>query len=1257
MKLKKILFQIFIGATLLMASLVGAQSIKDKEKLKPVNVNEVSTNADLKYESHIVTTASGDANLFEITLYDNLQYTGSEQTIIEITPIMGTVYYKVELGEYDASKVITESDYGNCLSSEANKTIAIKQTNAGVYTVYYYVPADTAAGYGAVSSSSTSTIENVNVSLTINPDGLTYNGSTDTVTVSQEVGGAYALTNPTNSPIGYAFDKWNGGHTIIEAIMLKNDAEKYDGNERYAMPFLQFTDKAFISFEACMDDWSQLYSYNNSSRMFRIEGGAWNWTTKDSMLAFEAFVEGKSQEVITTIDLDNLSSGWHIFTASYDGNFFRMYVDGELCGSSTSFNGTLLDYGNSANSNSYIGMLRGFHGKIRNFYMANTYVSADSLNFERPTDEVGYSTIHITNQTTDATVVAGTRNANYIIKFDGKGAVGTMANQTFTYNAPRALSTSAFIAPDGYKFAGWSLSDYGEITEGSSDDVDFVNGATINNEIVQNQNWVDGQEITLYAVWVSSYYTANIYLQPTTGSGYESNPSSYKHLDIPANSQITIADEVLKLDIEQGFVLDKVTDSNGVEITETTITLQSGNSVLNYYFKRATYTLTLDYNNGSNYVYNDANTNVTIPSSHTNRVTWTLRYGRILKGLLPIKPTSRGYVFNGWTLEKDSGELISSNMTMPANNLTIYGSWTANKYTVSFDVNGGDNNIASKSATFGQPYGTLPKPSRAGYEFDGWYGDTLVKNWTLGSLAWADSSEVNNRTDRLRSNYIDVEPNTAYKLSQHTNNNLSIHTVYEYDANKEYIKYTQIAGATAQFTTLPETKSIRIVLNPVSSGTDLTNYADKGTYAGLTIYKLTGSMQATNEDTIVDFDGNHTLTAKWSAVPPTIKSITADIDTIMYNSDNAMLNIEVEHDLDVTYQWYRGTTSDFECNGATILANATNNTYTHYSTETSVGEYYYKCIVTSTNGEESESEAVKITVARGNNLITQSCNNNLEYSGYEQILAVISDINNEDEIYHILSTKDNPAQPLNADNYDDIGLTGEIKTTDAGVYTIYFYVPQTDNYNEVSGTITVEIAKRANLANVTLLSSIDYDGQEHELISVENGNTETSEIYYNFGINTVQNPVIELNGDNYDDIGSLVIPKATDAGVYTIYYYIPSTKNYNEVYGSAIVTIRRVANPSFMEPINREYDGTGQALVATTWEDVDGGTPWYSIGTELNEDNYMSVGSTSVPTATEDGTYVVYMYIPETINYYELAQSVEVIISPKVTTLTINPNN
>lgn len=76
-----------------------------------------------------------------------------------------------------------------------------------------------------------------------------------------------------------------------------------------------------------------------------------------------------------------------------------------------------------------------------------------------------------------------------------------------------------------------------------------------------------------------------------------------------------------------------------------------------------------------------------------------------------------GYTFTGWY--KDG---IKYDTYKPTSDTTLTAQWRANKYTVTFDGNGGNiEGDSSKTVIYDSTYYKLPSANRNGYKFVGWY--------------------------------------------------------------------------------------------------------------------------------------------------------------------------------------------------------------------------------------------------------------------------------------------------------------------------------------------------------------------------------------------------------------------------------------------------------------------------------------------------------------------------------------------------------
>lgn len=156
-------------------------------------------------------------------------------------------------------------------------------------------------------------------------------------------------------------------------------------------------------------------------------------------------------------------------------------------------------------------------------------------------------------------------------------------------------------------------------------------------------------------------------------------------------------------------------------------------------------------------------------------------YGEDIK--FPIDPTRTGYTFQGWEMSvgdgTDAGTEVSQNLykngakvKMPAKSVTMTAKWQINKYTVTYDGNGGTIGIYTgrDDVTYNASYKIKNvsgiTPTRFGYKFCGWKingsGDTLqagssftmpAKNVTLVAQWAATSSKSYKMEQRVGYTY------------------------------------------------------------------------------------------------------------------------------------------------------------------------------------------------------------------------------------------------------------------------------------------------------------------------------------------------------------------------------------------------------------------------------------------------------------------------------------------------------------------------
>lgn len=92
--------------------------------------------------------------------------------------------------------------------------------------------------------------------------------------------------------------------------------------------------------------------------------------------------------------------------------------------------------------------------------------------------------------------------------------------------------------------------------------------------------------------------------------------------------------------------------------------------------------------------------------------------------------TNPGYTWDGWYSKENTLQTTAQNLTITIGdeNQEYIAKWTANKYKISLDVNGGNSATTSKEVVFGQTF-ILPVATRTEATFLGWF-DATGKQYT-----------------------------------------------------------------------------------------------------------------------------------------------------------------------------------------------------------------------------------------------------------------------------------------------------------------------------------------------------------------------------------------------------------------------------------------------------------------------------------------------------------------------------------------------
>ena len=431
--------------------------------------------------------------------------------------------------------------------------------------------------------------------------------------------------------------------------------------------------------------------------------------------------------------------------------------------------------------------------------------------------------------TGNITLTASWEINKYTVTFNSNGG-STVASETVNYNGTATQPNAP--TKEGYGFSKWTL---------NGQEYDFNTKVTSNIEL--KAEWIIGE----YTITFDSNGGSSVATQTVNYNGTVTQPTA------PTKTGYTFKNWTLN-----GNVYDFSTKVTG------SITLKAT-------WEIAKYTVTFNSNGGSNVTSQTVNYNTTA----TN----------------PTAPTKTGYTFKGWILNGNSYDFT----TPVTSNITLTASWEINKYTVTFDSNGGSN-IASETVNYNTAVTAPTNPTKTGYTFKGWRLNgneydfstkiktdiTLVAEWEINKYTVTFDSDggSNVRSQTVNYNGTVTQPATptkeGYGFSKWTLNG------QEYDFNSKVTSNIELKAEwiIGEYTIIFDSNGGSSVARQTANYNGVATIPTPPTREGYTFKNWTLNGQEYNFQTPIT--NSITLTATWEVANYTV-TFNSDGGTIIDN--------------------------------------------------------------------------------------------------------------------------------------------------------------------------------------------------------------------------------------------------------------------------------------------------------------------------------------------------------------------------------------
>ena len=352
------------------------------------------------------------------------------------------------------------------------------------------------------------------------------------------------------------------------------------------------------------------------------------------------------------------------------------------------------------------------------------------------------------NQTNDITInsndyvtITGWDQANftyttytpptYTITFSGNGNTGGSMNKVT--GIPCEGSTT--LVANGYTRTGYTFNNWktNVAVTANSSSVE-ANGTVADKATISNIT----SDITLTARWKANTYT--ITLNGNNGSGHTASVTA-------TYNSATLSPSTITNPTRAGYTFGgwySASGGTGSMVIGTDGKLQA--NVSGYTGANGIWTATASKTLYAKWTANTYKITLSAPNSSISLQDVQATYNSSSITGTITNPTKTGYTFKGWySGENGIGSLvISANKQLQANvssytgangvwsateNKTLYAGWTINSYTLTWNVNGGNEltgTYTSGTVEYGVTITKPADPTRTGYSFLGWHDGTDI---------------------------------------------------------------------------------------------------------------------------------------------------------------------------------------------------------------------------------------------------------------------------------------------------------------------------------------------------------------------------------------------------------------------------------------------------------------------------------------------------------------------------------------------------